>query len=81
MKKRIDNYMKKPYSLVINQVKDQTGIYFFGKVLEFEGCQSVGNSYIETEDKLKEEMQSWIEKRIQAGVDIPKPFSERKSFK
>lgn len=49
MNKNIDFYMKLPYTYLIHQVNDESGNYFFGKVLELDGVQSDGDTF---EDKI-----------------------------
>jgi predicted RNase H-like HicB family nuclease len=78
MKSKVEKIMSKPYNVVINPIKDGTGLYYYGKVLEFDGCQSTGATYDEAYNNLQEAMHGWIEKKLQAGYSIPKPFERRR---
>ena len=40
----IDEYMQLPYTRLIQEENDETGHYFYGKILELDGCQSTGDT-------------------------------------
>lgn len=74
--KDIKYYMELPYNYMIQQVKDEGGIYFYGNVLELDGCQSTGQTFEEAYDSLREAMEGYIEVKIAYNDPIPEPIME-----
>lgn len=75
-KKNIDYYMSLPYNHLIQPVTDESGIYYYGRVLELDGCQSTGETFEETYASLREAMRSWLEVKIEYGDPIPDPVGD-----
>ncbi len=71
--KNVKEYMEMPYNYIIQQVNDESGIYFYARVLELDGCQSTGETFKEAYDNLKEAMEGWIETKLANGFEIPEP--------
>lgn len=71
--KKVKNYMKLPYNYIIQHVEDESGKYYYAKVLELDGCQSTGETFEEAYNNLKEAMEGWIETKIENGFEIPMP--------
>ena len=79
MKKKIINvkdYLKLPYHIVIRQINDEFGSYYFATVQEFDGCMSDGDTYTEAFENIKEAMEGWIETKLEAGFPVPLPIDE-----
>lgn len=76
IKKDINYYMSLPYQFVVQHIKDESGNYYFGKVLELDGCQSDGETVEELYDNLKEVMEGWLEVKLEYGDPIPEPVIE-----
>ena len=38
------DYMKLPYTRIVREMNDESGHYFYGKILELDGCQSTGDT-------------------------------------
>lgn len=72
--KDVNYYMNLPYNYIIQLIKDESGEYFYAKVLELDGCQSTGNSFEEAYRNLKEAMKEWIEIKIEHNICIPMPI-------
>ena len=70
----IKDYMKLPYNIVTKYMEEDGG-YYYGKVLELDGCQSTGDTIEELYENIKEAMQGWLETKLENGYDIPKPVS------
>ena len=51
------------------------GEYYYGKVLELDGCHSTGNTIDKLHENIKEAMQGWFDTKLENGYDIPKPVS------
>ena len=66
-------YLERPYNFVIRFIKDESGSYYYGKILEFDGCQTPGNTFQETYENLKDAMKEWIETNLDAGFEVPLP--------
>ena len=72
----VNDYMKLPYHLVIQEREDENGRYFFGKVMELDGCMSDGKTVEELRNNIKEAMELWLEVSLENGDVIPEPHSE-----
>lgn len=42
--KDIKYYMNLPYTKSVQEINDESGHYFYGKILELDGCQSTGDT-------------------------------------
>ena len=71
--KNVEDYMKLPYNYIVQPIKDESGEYFYAKVLELDGCQSTGETFEEAYESLKEAMEGWIEAKLEGGFEIPMP--------
>lgn len=72
--KDIEYYMGLPYNYIIQPINDETGEYFYAKVLELDGCQSTGDSFEEAYKSLREAMKEWIEIKLEHRISIPEPI-------
>ena len=70
----IQDYLKLPYNIVVKHVTDQSGAYYFIKVLELDGCMSDGETLEEAYANIREAMEGWIETALEASLTIPLPF-------
>ncbi len=50
-----------PYTWFIQEVNDESGHYFYGKILELDGCQSTGDTLDELHKNLSEAMELYLE--------------------
>mgnify|MGYP000909559548 CR=1 FL=1 len=75
-KKDVNYYMSLPYNYLIQPVKDESGNYYYGKVLELDGCQSTGETFEEAYKSLQEAMRGWIETKLEYGDPIPEPTGD-----
>lgn len=73
--KNLEDYLKLPYTFITSYMEDETGHYYYGKILELDGCQSTGDTIDELYENLKEAMQGWIETKIENGFDVPMPIT------
>lgn len=71
--KTVKDYMELPYNYIVQPIKDESGEYFYARVLELDGCQSTGETFEEAYENLKEAMEGWIETKLENGFDIPLP--------
>ena len=69
----VEEYLKLPYNYIIQQITDESGTYFYAKVLELDGCQTTGETFEEAYENIKEAMKGWIETKLEAGFEIPLP--------
>jgi len=76
-KKRKD-YMKLPYTRLVQEINDESGHYFYGRILELDGCQSTGDSLEELYEGLNEAMEGYIEVKLENGLKIPVPEKTEK---
>ena len=68
--------MSLPYNLVIKEIQDESGKYYYGKVLELDGCQSTGDTFVETYENLREAMEGYIQIKLDNSISIPEPIIE-----
>lgn len=76
MEKNINYYMKLPYNRIIQEINDESGHYFYGRIMELEGCQSTGDTLEELNENLTEAMEGNIEVRLECGLPVPEPVRE-----
>ena len=76
--KNVKDYMELPYNYIVQPIKDESGSYYYARVLELDGCQSTGETFEEAYENLKEAMEFWIETKLEAGFDIPLPVGYEK---
>lgn len=70
---KIIEYMSLPYTKMIQEVNDDSGHYFYGKILELDGCQSTGDTIEELYKNLNEAMEGYLSVKLENGLPIPKP--------
>ena len=71
--KDIQEYLKLPYNYIIQPINEESGEYFYARVLELEGCQSTGVKFEEAYENLKDAMRGWIETKIEGEFEVPLP--------
>ena len=74
MSKTAEYYKNLPYNFIIQHINDESGSFYYGKILELDGCQSTGDSYKEVWEDLQEAMEGYIETKLENGFDIPEPI-------
>ena len=52
---KINEFMKLPYNYIIQEINDESGKYFYAHILEFDGCQSTGNTFEEAYEEAEQE--------------------------
>lgn len=75
---KVEDYMKLPYNYVIKPINDESGSYFYASILEFDGCQSTGDTFQEAYNGLMEAMEGWIETKLENGFAVPRPLDTEK---
>lgn len=71
--KNIREYLELPYNFIVQPIKDESGVYYYARVLELDGCQSTGETFEEAYENVKEAMKGWIETKLEAGFEVPLP--------
>ncbi len=71
----INDYMKLPYTKLVQEMHDESGNYFYGRILELDGCQSTGATLQELYESLNEAMEGYIEVKLENNLPIPLPNS------
>ncbi|PDO09409.1 MAG: pilus assembly protein HicB [Candidatus Reconcilbacillus cellulovorans] len=71
--KDLNYYMSLPYTLVIREMNDESGRYYYGTYLELDGCQSDGQTIEELLKNLEEAKRGWLEVKLEHGDPIPEP--------
>ncbi len=73
---RVEEYMKLPYTRIIQEMSDESGHYFYGRIMELDGCQSSGDTLDELYKNLNEAMEGYIETKLENNLEIPQPTSQ-----
>ena len=74
--KDINYYLGLPYNITVQKNHDQSGDYYYVRVLELDGCQSHGATVEEAYSNIREAMEGWIEVKLEFGDPIPEPISD-----
>ncbi len=69
----VKDYMKLPYTRLVQEINDESGHYFYGRVLELDGCQSTADTLEELYEGLNEVMEGYLEVKLENGLHIPVP--------
>ena len=70
-----EEYMKLPYTRIIQEINDESGHYFYGRIMELDGCQSTGDTLEELYTNLNEALEGYIETKLENNLEIPHPAS------
>ena len=79
MTEKIEYYMSLPYTILIEPITDESGVYYVGRVLELEGCISDGETRKEALENLNEVMELWIETKLANSFTVPEPVKDVKA--
>lgn len=71
----VKDYMKLPYTRLAQKMNNESGHYFYGRILELDGCQSTGDTLEELYESLNEAMEGYIEAKLENNLPIPTPES------
>lgn len=74
--KNVEYYTSLPYTTIIEAINDESGFYYTGRIMEFEGCLADGDTKEEALQSLQEAMELWIETKLANGFEVPEPLSE-----
>jgi predicted RNase H-like HicB family nuclease len=74
--KNLAYYMSLSYTIQIQHISDESGRYYYAKVLELDGCQSHGHTIEEAYQNIQEAMEGWIESKLEWGDPIPEPTAD-----
>lgn len=70
---KMNDYMKMPYTRLVQEINDESGHYFYGRILELDGCQSTGDTLEELYESLNEAMEGYLEVKLENNLPIPLP--------
>lgn len=74
----VKDYMKLPYTRLVQEMNDESGHYFYGRILELDGCQSTGDTLAELYESLNEAMEGYIEIKLENNLPVPTPETAEK---
>jgi len=69
----VKDYLKLPYTRLVTEMDDESGHYFYGRILELDGCQSTGDTIDELYEGLNEALEGYIEVKLENNIPIPLP--------
>ena len=72
----VNEYLDRPYHIIIQHITDESGAYYLATVKEFDGCMSHGDTYAEAFENIQEAMKGWIETKLENGFAVPDPVDE-----
>lgn len=75
---KVKDYMKLPYTRLVQEMNDESGHYFYGRILELDGCQTTADSLTELYTNLNDIMESYLEIKIENNLPIPIPETAEK---
>ena len=70
---QLSDYMKQPYTRLVQEMNDESGHYFYGRILELDGCQTTADTLSELYENLNEIMESYLEIKLENNLPIPIP--------
>ena len=70
--------MKLPYTRLVQEMNDESGHYFYGRILELDGCQTTADTLSELYENLTEIMKSYLEIKLENNLPIPIPTNVEK---
>ena len=73
MNKKVKEYMDLPYTRITKKITDTSGTYYLCRIMELDGCHTCGDTVEEVEKNIDDALQGYIEIKLEAGFDIPKP--------
>ncbi|RXZ84160.1 type II toxin-antitoxin system HicB family antitoxin [Paenibacillaceae bacterium] len=71
--KDLSYYMTLPYTLIVKEMNDESGSYFYGTYAELDGCQSTAASMQELLEDIREAKEGWIAVKLEHGDPVPEP--------
>ncbi len=74
----VKDYMKLPYTRLVQEITDETGHYFYGRILELDGCQTTADNLADLYADLNEIMESYLEIKLENNLPIPIPETAEK---
>lgn len=69
----VKDYMKLPYTRLVQEMHDESGHYFYGRILELDGCQSTSDTLAGLYQSLNEAMEGYFEVKLENNLPIPIP--------
>lgn len=69
----LEDYMKLPYTRLVQEITDESGHYFYGRILELDGCQSTSDTLDGLYKSLNEAMEGYLEVKLENNLPIPIP--------
>lgn len=75
---KVEEYLKLPYTRLVQEMYDESGHYFYGRILELDGCQSTADTLEELYENLNEAMEGYIEVKLENNLDVPIPETAEK---
>ena len=73
MNKSIKDYTKLPYTRIVKEIKGDPH-YYYGQILELDGCHSTGDTLEELYKNLDEVLEMYLETLIENDMPIPEPI-------
>jgi len=79
-KKDLQYYLDLPYTIMLQRIRDESGEYYFARVLELDGCQSDGDTPEEALKNIREAMEGYLEVKLEHSDPIPEPVPEEEAY-
>ncbi len=72
----VQDYIKMPYTRIVQEMNDESGHYFYGRILELDGCQSTSDTLEGLYESLNEAMEGYLEVKLANNLPISVPETE-----
>ncbi len=72
----LEDYLKLPYTKIVQEIQDDNIHYFAGDILELEDCCRVGETLEIMLNNLQEALVDSLENKLNLGETIPLPITE-----
>lgn len=81
MEKNLEYYLNLPYTEIRQKINDESGEYYYSKILELPGCQTNADTIEELDKNIQEAKELWIEDALEDNEYIPEPVNDSYSGK
>jgi len=73
----VQDYLKLPYKVIIQEMNDESGHYYYATVAELNGCMSDGETVEQAYKNIHEAMELHIECMIAENMEVPLPETQQ----
>lgn len=79
MAEKLEYYYKLPYTVILEQWDDGSGLYWVARIAELPHCLIHADTPEEAVKEIEEVKRDWIKSNLERGLKIPEPVSHKYS--